>query len=217
MASLKRTSNAAGLPSAKPPTKRRRTDTQPAHPETSDHKSAGKQSKPGKDSSKSTRTAPTSLLMNEQPAFPRGGASLLTPIEKKQIQAQANRDALKEHASSGGLFTASGQVPDGSDGESVTQDTQKASKKRRRKASKQKTTDKSLQENKALRIEGLSYKVSMLLFKSTLILTFHKEDCTWIPGSGSDHEHQLPGHYCCSSKQFDWLRSFDSDLQSIHS
>lgn len=212
MASLKRTSNAAGLPIVKPSTKRRRTHAQPAHPEASDHRSAGIQSKPGKDSSKSTRSAPTSLLTNEQPAFPRGGASLLTPIEKKQIQAQATRDALKEHANSGDLFTASGQVLDGPDEEGVLKDTQKASKKRQRKVSRQKTTDGSLQENTALRIEGLSYKVSILPFQYTLILTFHKENCTWIPHSRSGHEHQLPGHYCCSSKQFDWLRSFDSGL-----
>ncbi len=37
-----------------------------------------------------------SQLANEQPAFPRGGAGTLTPLEKKQIWAQAERDVLLE-------------------------------------------------------------------------------------------------------------------------
>ncbi|KAK5328992.1 rRNA biogenesis protein rrp5 [Exophiala xenobiotica] len=37
-----------------------------------------------------------SVLAKEQPAFPRGGAGPLTLIEKKQIRAQASRDAVRE-------------------------------------------------------------------------------------------------------------------------
>jgi rRNA biogenesis protein RRP5 len=158
MAPLKRKSNGAEFSSVKASPKRQRTDARPAHSQTSDHKGAGTESKPGKDSSKSTRSAPTSLLTNEQPAFPRGGASLLTPIERKQIQAQATRDALKEHASSGDLFNTSRQVPDDSGDEDIIQDTLKWSKKKRNKASKQKPSNGGIQETAALRIEGLSYK-----------------------------------------------------------
>jgi rRNA biogenesis protein RRP5 len=180
MASLKRKSHAADFPNVKASTKRQRTDTQPAHSATPDHKRTENQSKPGKDSSKSTRSASTSLLTNEQPAFPRGGASLLTPIEKKQIQAQASRDALKEHTSSGDLFSTSHEVLDNSDEENVAQDTLRGSKKRRKKASKQNPSDGGLQETTTLRIEGLSYKVSLLRLVCILYLTWQKRI---VPGS----------------------------------
>ena len=39
-----------------------------------------------------------SLLQNEERAFPRGGASVLTAFEKKQVQAQATQDALFEES-----------------------------------------------------------------------------------------------------------------------
>src|SRR2546423_14504699 len=39
-----------------------------------------------------------SVLKEEEKAFPRGGASVLTPLEHKQIQAEATRDVLFEQA-----------------------------------------------------------------------------------------------------------------------
>ena len=38
----------------------------------------------------------SSILRDEERAFPRGGASALTPLEYKQIQIQATRDVLFE-------------------------------------------------------------------------------------------------------------------------
>src|SRR5438046_619580 len=104
MASLKRKSNAADLSRDKSSSKRRRNNAQSARSETSGKKSVGTPLKPDTDSRKSTKPGPISLLTIEQPAFPRGGASILTPIERKQIQAQATRDALKERASPDDLF-----------------------------------------------------------------------------------------------------------------
>jgi rRNA biogenesis protein RRP5 len=37
-----------------------------------------------------------SVLLQEERSFPRGGASVLTPIEQKQIEARAERDVLFE-------------------------------------------------------------------------------------------------------------------------
>lgn len=48
-------------------------------------------------------TQQKSVLAKEQPAFPRGGAGPLTLIERKQIRAQASRDAVRE-AEGGDLF-----------------------------------------------------------------------------------------------------------------
>jgi len=53
------------------------------------------------------RSEPVSILKSEQPAFPRGGAGLLTPLEKKQIQAKATRDAIAEHKKERDLFGSS--------------------------------------------------------------------------------------------------------------
>lgn len=60
-----------------------------------------------KDSNKKGDTKPskpsipaTSLIKEEEPLFPRGGASVLTPLEQKQIQIQAKNDVLFEEAAS---------------------------------------------------------------------------------------------------------------------
>lgn len=37
-----------------------------------------------------------SLLKDEEPVFPRGGGSVLTPLEQKQIQLEAKADALRD-------------------------------------------------------------------------------------------------------------------------
>jgi rRNA biogenesis protein RRP5 len=162
MAPVKRKSNAIESSGAKALAKRQRTDATPADSDNLAEKSAGKSSKAGTASSKSSNPVPISLWTNEQPAFPRGGASLLTPIERKQIEAQATRDALKEHASSGDLFsTSGGRVHDESDKEGITQSIPDGSKQRRKKTSKRhKPSDGGKQESAAVRIEGLSHKVS---------------------------------------------------------
>ncbi|KAK0674322.1 hypothetical protein QBC41DRAFT_264755 [Cercophora samala] len=55
--------------------------------------------KGGAKPSKSSAPA-TSLVKEEEPLFPRGGASVLTPLEQKQIQIQAKNDVLFEEAAS---------------------------------------------------------------------------------------------------------------------
>lgn len=160
MASAKRKSNAAELSNTKSSIKRPRTEVQLAHSETSDQRGAGKKLKA---SLISTGSVPTSLLTNEQPAFPRGGSSILTPIERKQIQAQATRDALQEHASSGDLFSTSHEALDKSDDNDGTQDASKILKKKRKKHSNQKSSNDGMQDKLTPRIEGLSFKVSLLL------------------------------------------------------
>lgn len=42
------------------------------------------------------KNATVSLLKDEEPMFPRGGGSVLTPLEKKQINLDAKADALHE-------------------------------------------------------------------------------------------------------------------------
>src|SRR5262245_9633609 len=42
--------------------------------------------------------AQKSIFKDEEKSFPRGGASVLTPLEHKQIQIKANQDVLFEQA-----------------------------------------------------------------------------------------------------------------------
>ncbi len=75
--------------------------------------------------------------VEEEPAFPRGGASILTPLEHKQIQIEATRDVLFEHANS----------------------TEPKKRKIQPKGKGKKSTVNVGLEEENVRIEGLSYKV----------------------------------------------------------
>ena len=103
-----------------------------------------------------------SVLRNEEPAFPRGGASVLTPLEHKQIQFQAKRDALFEQHT-GKKTRSSDWVDDENDIGSTSERESVPAPTRRRpsvsvpKGKKQKT--RKTIEGPTLRIEGLSYKV----------------------------------------------------------
>lgn len=145
--------------SSKPVSKRSRTDPK---------KGLEKSSKaPKTDKTVKTNVAPpqtsskpqaSSVVAKEQPAFPRGGASLLTPIERKQIQAKASRDAVKEFKKSQDLFGGSklDQYTSDDDGNSVSEaEVAKPEKKSRKEKARKK---KSEVEGPEIRIGGLSYK-----------------------------------------------------------
>ncbi|KFY46775.1 hypothetical protein V494_00331 [Pseudogymnoascus sp. VKM F-4513 (FW-928)] len=84
----------------------------------------------------------------EEAAFPRGGASVLTPLEHKQINIDATRDVLFEHE------TASRAKADG-DSEAATSH---GGKKRKQKSKGAKNENVKADEDDNIRIEGLSYK-----------------------------------------------------------
>jgi rRNA biogenesis protein RRP5 len=124
-----------------------------------------------KDHKKSNDATPTaakaselSVLRDDEPSFPRGGASVLTPLERKQIQIQANRDVLFEQK---GTQKPSGKKPsnefdDESDNDVEMEEEQAAApakKSRKKKTKGKKTTDKDSDDKSDVRIEGLSFKV----------------------------------------------------------
>lgn len=98
-------------------------------------------------SKKANKKAPSSapatatVKKDEEPIFPRGGGSVLTPLEHKQITIEAKRDALFEEESN-----------------KPSKKEDKESKKRKRK-SKDKNVAKPARDENAVRIEGLNYKV----------------------------------------------------------
>ena len=117
MSSLKRKEGPDGSskskrPAESRPSKRSRPSDSKPNNSKDDGKTAAKKtkdatnppkSKPNKSDAKPAPAPAVSLLREEEPLFPRGGASVLTPLEHKQIQIEAKNDALfeQEAAASG--------------------------------------------------------------------------------------------------------------------
>ncbi|KAF2733591.1 nucleic acid-binding protein [Polyplosphaeria fusca] len=119
--------------------------------------------KPPKSSiAKPEKSAQASIFKDEEKAFPRGGASALTPLEHKQIQIKATQDVL---------FEQSGQKRNGDDGlsdigsDAGVEDTPKAGKKR--KSKKGKKPDAAKEDEQRIKVEGISYKK---LLPGTMVL-----------------------------------------------
>ncbi|TVY84220.1 rRNA biogenesis protein rrp5 [Lachnellula suecica] len=107
-----------------------------------------KRARPAEDGAEGERkSAPVSTklaqLRDEEVAFPRGGASVLTPLEHKQIQIEATRDVLFEQGAKD-----SGEV-----GAALP-----AKKKPKSKGKGKKSNEQAEEEEEGVKIEGLSYK-----------------------------------------------------------
>jgi rRNA biogenesis protein RRP5 len=133
-----------GASNEKPAKRARKTET------------ATEESKPAKaPSGKAQNAAPKSVFNDEEKSFPRGGASVLTPLEHKQIQIQATQDVLFEQA--GLKRTGEDGLSDGAS-DAGEQEAPKSGKKRKSKKSKKShQTDEA--EEEAVRVEGLSLQV----------------------------------------------------------
>jgi rRNA biogenesis protein RRP5 len=93
-----------------------------------------------------------SRIREEEVAFPRGGASILTPLEHKQIQIEATRDVLFE------------QGAKSSKGNEEVGDIDNSERKKNRSKSKNKVKKGDAPgepEEPTVKIEGLSYKVGL--------------------------------------------------------
>lgn len=106
-----------------------------------------------------------SVLRDDEPSFPRGGASVLTPLERKQIQIQATKDVLFEQKGSKGPKKSTRKPDDDNDDEDdddvemEDDDTTTPAKKSRKKKTKGKKSDDKEKSEKTVRIEPLSFKV----------------------------------------------------------
>ncbi|KAF6222079.1 hypothetical protein HO133_001165 [Letharia lupina] len=108
----------------------------------------------------STYPQKLSILREEEPAFPRGGASILTPLEHKRIQIQAKQDVLFEQST--GKKAARNEFEDEENDEDMPDQlsgpTEKSKSKSKSKPRDNKGKKNGGVEKAALRIEGLSYK-----------------------------------------------------------
>ncbi|KAH2469707.1 hypothetical protein KXW63_006463 [Aspergillus fumigatus] len=122
----------------------------------------------GKDQKKQRTSESTSdlksteltVLRDDEPSFPRGGGSVLTPLEKKQIHIQATKDVLFEQK---GSKKSSDNFAVGDDDEDIemddAEDNATSTKlSRKRKAKSKKRAKEEANEKQGVRIEGLNFK-----------------------------------------------------------
>jgi rRNA biogenesis protein RRP5 len=149
MGSLKRKEGPNGTSaskSARPSTEARPSKRAKASESTKDN--ARKGAKEPKSPAKPA--AVTSLLKEEEPLFPRGGGSVLTPLEQKQISIQAKQDVLFEEQSGG-------------------KKGDKTTRKKKRKSRADETSTKPVKDEDAVKIESLNFKVSQIPKETTAV------------------------------------------------
>ncbi|KAI3343975.1 hypothetical protein F4824DRAFT_442099 [Ustulina deusta] len=143
MSSLKRKDAPGGAPAAKSP-KRSKSDKPHS-------KQNANSSEPSKQLQQKPVSAPgVSRLKEEEPLFPRGGGSVLSPLEHRQISIQAKQDVLFEHESGQGAKKA-----------------EKSLKRKKSKTPKSKLPNGGRSAEDVVRIESLNYQ---RLVKGSLVL-----------------------------------------------
>lgn len=132
-----------------------------------------------------THRSDLSIMRDEEPAFPRGGGSVLTPLERKQIQIQTTQDVLfpqKHRGKTGGDDDMDMDIPGAEDASLIK-------KSRKMKSKGKKTTKPEAPPTQDVRIEGLSFKV--------------------CPRSTRSNRAYYPGADCCSAlfrARWCWVR-----------
>lgn len=103
-----------------------------------------------------------SIFKDEERSFPRGGASLLTPLEHKQIQIKANQDVLFEQS---GQKKRGGGGGDGmsDDGSEFGGDDDAPKSAKKRKSKKSKTALDDEEKVQKIKAEGLTFKVRFVI------------------------------------------------------
>lgn len=99
-------------------------------------------------------------VMAEEPVFPRGGSSILTPLEQKQIHIQATSDVLFEQST--GRKPGKHEFENEGNGSDQPDQSIAALQKTKRRKKSQKSQKGKLDEavkGPDIRIERLSYKV----------------------------------------------------------
>ncbi|KAL2838295.1 hypothetical protein BJY01DRAFT_251027 [Aspergillus pseudoustus] len=150
MAPIKRKGNSAEEVSARNPQKRVRVGTD-------------ERKKEGKTSTDSApKGSELTVLRDDEPSFPRGGGSVLTPVERKQIHIKATKDVLfeqKSGAKKGPKAAEDDDFEDDTDMEDADNTTAISSKKSQKKKGKGKRDVKQdKREKKGVKIESLSPK-----------------------------------------------------------
>lgn len=148
---------------------KRKSDGATANASEKDHKNPGPSAKRQKKSEESAekprapvKVSKLSVLREEEPAFPRGGASVLTPLEHKQIQIQATRDVLFEQntGKNASMLDLEGEDDEENEGSKIRGAPATARRKARTKAKSGTKVESA--EDQGIRVEPLSYRVFAL-------------------------------------------------------
>ncbi|PSK43014.1 rRNA bioproteinsis protein rrp5 [Elsinoe australis] len=125
-------------------------DKRSTRPTTDSKPKAKSEGNPQEDSQR--KSVKSSLLSGEERSFPRGGASILTPLEQRQVKADADRDVLFEESRKSKVVREEYGEDEGlDDGQG------KGAPKKRSKGKKSKPVSKD-DETELVRIQGLGYK-----------------------------------------------------------
>ncbi|KAK6835670.1 hypothetical protein RU639_002264 [Aspergillus parasiticus] len=109
------------------------------------------------DAGSGPKASELTVLRDDEPSFPRGGASVLTPLERKQIQIQATKDVLFEQKATKGS-PKNDEHDEDAEMEDVDDTTATATKKSRKRKTKSKKSADEAQDKQGVRIEGLNFK-----------------------------------------------------------
>jgi rRNA biogenesis protein RRP5 len=144
MSSLKRKEAPGGTSTAKPKDSRPPKRSKPEKPAKGEGQISAKEGKPAGPPKGEFNVV--SRLKDDDKLFPRGGGSVLSPLEQKQIQLQARNDVLFEQEST-----------------PTTKKSDKILKKKKKRKSTGKVEDtlgKLTRDEDAVKIEPLSFKVN---------------------------------------------------------
>lgn len=136
----------------------------------------------------------------EEPAFQRGGASPLTPLEQKQIQVQATRDALFEQTTGQKVRNPEYEDEENEENEALEPAATPLKAKRRKTNKGERKNLESQPEESGVRIEGLSYKVGDRYW-DRMLANRGIAACPWLYGSRSDCTDQSARHRPPPSQQ----------------
>lgn len=120
-----------------------------------------------------------SVLKEEEPIFPRGGGSILTPLEQKQIQLEAKADARREE-----------EFDTGS----------KVQKKKKRQASLKKGDKKggkAAEEEDSVKVESLNFKVCIALHWMLVLPANLSRNWSRAPSSSDKSPESTPSASRC--------------------
>lgn len=188
MAPIKRKGNVAEEATARQPQKRVRVGEEDRQNEKKSKSDASAEK-----SSAAPKASELTVLRDDEPSFPRGGGSVLTPLERKQIQIQATKDVLFEQKGPKGS-SANVEADDDEDEEMDDADDTTAKKSRKRKTKGQKRAEKDHQEEQTVRIEGLNFKVCLrrgIYYPHIQVhLLMKSAACSGIHGTRSGCKHQ---------------------------
>ncbi|KAF7589777.1 rRNA biogenesis protein rrp5 [Aspergillus hancockii] len=159
MAQIKRKGNSAEeTASARQPQKRVRVGAEEHKKDQKKQRTdASGESKSKSDTSSAPKSSELTVLRGDEPSFPRGGGSVLTPLERKQIQIQATKDVLFEQKGTKGSSDTLRNDKDDEDAEMEDADAATATKKSRKRKTKSIKADEA-KDKQGVRIEGLNFK-----------------------------------------------------------